>query len=186
MCCVFQRAQAAAAPLGSSVPMALDVGKSLSEASLSQKAKCYGRWDCTDARTDCPELADSVHWLLEDAKPSLKGMESLARAGHVCLAAGVTQRGSSYCREASAAPTARLPRVPSSPTSRAARGGDSHPHLSHRFFSSDEQQVRGPCCLPLRGQAQAGLGAVCLGPVKEGRSVCPRELSSQVAGEAQR
>ncbi|KAI6071590.1 UPF0450 protein C17orf58-like protein [Aix galericulata] len=134
--------------------MALDVGKSLSEASLSQKAKCYGRWDCTDARTDCPELADSVHWLLEDAKPSLKGMESLARAGHGCLAAGVTQRGSSYCREASAAPTSRLPRVSSSPTSRAARGGDSHPHLSHRFFSSDEQQTNTlgcsepPCSAP--------------------------------------
>uniref|UniRef100_A0A8C3GJB4 Centrosomal protein 68 n=1 Tax=Cairina moschata TaxID=8855 RepID=A0A8C3GJB4_CAIMO len=141
MCCVFQRAQATAAPLRSSVPMALDVGKSLSEASLSQKAKCYGRWDCTDTRMDCPELADSVHWLLEDTKPSLKGMESLARAGRGCLAAGITQRGSSYCREVSAAPTSRLPRVPSSPTSRAARGGDSHPHLSHRFFSSDEQQT---------------------------------------------
>uniref|UniRef100_A0A8B9DTS9 Centrosomal protein 68 n=1 Tax=Anser cygnoides TaxID=8845 RepID=A0A8B9DTS9_ANSCY len=129
--------------------MALDVGKSLSEASLSQKAKCYGRWDYTDVRTDCPELADSMHWLLEaeEAKPSLKGMESLARSGRGCLVAGITQRGSSYCREASSAPTSRFPRVPSAPASRAARGGDSHPHLSHRFLSSEEQQTKMVGCL---------------------------------------
>nr|XP_047916696.1 centrosomal protein of 68 kDa isoform X3 [Anser cygnoides]XP_047916697.1 centrosomal protein of 68 kDa isoform X3 [Anser cygnoides] len=144
-----ERAQAAAAPRRSSVPMALDVGKSLSEASLSQKAKCYGRWDYTDVRTDCPELADSMHWLLEaeEAKPSLKGMESLARSGRGCLVAGITQRGSSYCREASSAPTSRFPRVPSAPASRAARGGDSHPHLSHRFLSSEEQQTKMVGCL---------------------------------------
>lgn len=168
--------------------MALDVGKSLSEASLSQKAKCYGRWDYTDVRTDCPELADSMHWLLEaeEAKPSLKGMESLARSGRGCLVAGITQRGLSYCREASSAPTSRFPRVPLAPASRAARGGDSHPHLSHRFLSSDEQQVRGLYCLLRLCQAQARRGFVCLGHVKEGRSVCPKELAFQVEGEAQR
>ncbi|XP_035176471.1 centrosomal protein of 68 kDa [Oxyura jamaicensis] len=127
--------------LRSSVPMALDVGKSLSETSLSQKAKCYGRWDYTDIPTGCPELADSMHWLLEaeEAKPSL-ALESLARSGHGCLVADLTQRGSSYCKEAPSAPTSGFPGVPSAPVARAARGGDSHPHLSHRFFSSEEQQ----------------------------------------------
>ncbi|EOB02319.1 hypothetical protein Anapl_07702 [Anas platyrhynchos] len=87
-----ERAQAAAAPLRSSVPMALDVGKSLSEASLSQKAKCYGR---------------------------------------------------------------------------AACGGDSHPHLSHRFFSSDEQQ---------HSAEKYELGAALL--LQRGRERAPRPKPS--------
>ncbi|XP_021248753.1 centrosomal protein of 68 kDa isoform X2 [Numida meleagris] len=87
------RARDAAASLRrSSTPMALDVAKSLSEASLSQKAKCYGRWDCTDRQTDCLELASSVHQLLgaEEAKTALNGTEGLAASGRGGLATGVT------------------------------------------------------------------------------------------------
>uniref|UniRef100_A0A8D0FW63 Centrosomal protein 68 n=1 Tax=Strix occidentalis caurina TaxID=311401 RepID=A0A8D0FW63_STROC len=131
--------------------MAVDVGKSPAEASLSGRAEGDGRWDCADVETDYPELADSLRRLLgaEEAKPCPQGMESVAtsRCGH--LVTGVTQGGSSYRQEASSASASRFPRARTSLSEtetliyRAADGGDVPRHVSRRFLSSEEQQVRG-------------------------------------------
>uniref|UniRef100_A0A669PA92 Centrosomal protein 68 n=1 Tax=Phasianus colchicus TaxID=9054 RepID=A0A669PA92_PHACC len=112
--------------------MALDVAKSLSEASLSQKAKCYGRWDCTDRQTDCPELASNVHQLLgaEEAKTTLNGTESLAVSGRGGLAT---------------APTSRLPGMEANRLERrpltygADHSGDLSRRLGHWSFLEQQQ-----------------------------------------------
>lgn len=131
--------------------MAVDVGKSLSEASLSGKAEGNGRWDCTEVETDYPELADSLCRLLGagEAKPCLQGMESMAMSGRSRLATGVTQGGSSYRQEASSASASRFPRARASLSEtealiyRAADGDDVPRRVSRRFLSLEEQQVRG-------------------------------------------
>lgn len=111
--------------------MALDVAKSLSEASLSQKAKCYGRWDCVDGQMDCPELASNVHQLLgaEEAKATLNSTESLAASGCDGLATGVT------------APTPRLPGMKANCLERRPLiyGGDSSRCLGHWAFLGQQQ-----------------------------------------------
>ncbi|OXB82849.1 UNVERIFIED_CONTAM: hypothetical protein H355_010419 [Colinus virginianus] len=115
--------------------MALDVAKSLSEASLSHKVKCYGRWDCTDGQTDCPELASHVHQLLgaEEGKAALSGTESLPVSGRSGLAASLT------------APASRLARMKAgclerqSLTCRAELSGDSSRHLGHLSFLEQQQ-----------------------------------------------
>lgn len=130
--------------------MAVDVGKSPSEASLSGKAESDGRWDCAEVETDYPELADSLHQLLgaEEAKPCPQGTESVAMSGRSHLATGVTQGGSSYHREVSSASASRFPRARASLLETetliytADDDGDAHHHVSHRFLSSGEQQVR--------------------------------------------
>ncbi|XP_054677225.1 centrosomal protein of 68 kDa isoform X1 [Grus americana] len=141
----------------SSVPMAVDVGKSLSEASLSRKAKGDGRWDCAEVETDYPELANSLHRLLgvEEAKPCPQGTESVAMSGRSHLATGITQGGSSYCPEVSSAPTSRFPRARASLSEtetliyRATDGGDVPRHVGHRFLSSEDQQVKALGCWEL-------------------------------------
>lgn len=163
-CRVFQRAQnAAALHRRSSMLMALDVAKSLSEASLSQKAKCYGRWDCADGQTDCPELASNVHQLLgaEEAKATLNSTESLAASGCDGLATGVT------------APTSRLPGMKANCLERRPLiyGGDSSRCLGHWAFLG-QQQVRGVCRPPYCQRGLVRWGLVRLGPVGwEGASV---------------
>ncbi|XP_010121308.1 PREDICTED: centrosomal protein of 68 kDa [Chlamydotis macqueenii] len=129
--------------------MAVDVGKSLSEASLSRKAEGDGRWDCTEVEMDYPELTDSLCQILgaEEAKPCPQGTESLAMSRRSRLAAGVTQGGSSYCQEVSSASTSRFPRarVSLSETETLicrAANGDVPRRVSHRFLSSEEQQVK--------------------------------------------
>ncbi|KAM6405909.1 centrosomal protein of 68 kDa isoform 2-T3 [Pluvialis apricaria] len=130
--------------------MAVDVGKSPSEASLSGKAKGDGRWDCAEVETDYPELADSLRRLLgaEKAKPCPQGTESVAMKGRSHLATGVTQRGSSYRQEVSSASASRFPRARASLSEtemliyRANDNSDVHHHVSHRFLSSGEQQVK--------------------------------------------
>ncbi|KAM6207001.1 centrosomal protein of 68 kDa [Sarcoramphus papa] len=137
--------------------MAVDVGKSLSEASLSGKAEGNGRWDCTEVETDYPELADSLRRLLgaEEAKPCLQGMESMAMSGRSRLATSVTQEGSSYRQEASSASASRFPRARASLSEtealiyRAADGDDVPRRVSHRFLSSEEQQVKASGCWEL-------------------------------------
>ncbi|KAM6272599.1 centrosomal protein of 68 kDa isoform 3-T4 [Spheniscus humboldti] len=141
----------------SSVPMAVDVGKSLPEASLSGKAEGDGRWDCAEVETDYPELADSLRRLLgaEEAKTCLEGTESVAMSGSSRLATGVTQGGSSYLQEVSSASTSRFPRARASLSEtetliyRAADGGDVPHHVNHRFLSSEEQQVKAAGCWEL-------------------------------------
>ncbi|XP_054677229.1 centrosomal protein of 68 kDa isoform X2 [Grus americana] len=137
--------------------MAVDVGKSLSEASLSRKAKGDGRWDCAEVETDYPELANSLHRLLgvEEAKPCPQGTESVAMSGRSHLATGITQGGSSYCPEVSSAPTSRFPRARASLSEtetliyRATDGGDVPRHVGHRFLSSEDQQVKALGCWEL-------------------------------------
>uniref|UniRef100_A0A8C5X0N8 Centrosomal protein 68 n=1 Tax=Malurus cyaneus samueli TaxID=2593467 RepID=A0A8C5X0N8_9PASS len=127
--------------------MAVDVGKSPSEASLSGKAEGDGRCDCTDVETNFPELAGSLHQLLgtEEAKPSLQGTESMAVSRHSHLATGVTQGGSSCHPEMSSA--SGFPGARAKPSGmlmdRAADGGPAPRRVGHRFLSSEEQQVRG-------------------------------------------
>ncbi|KAM6367834.1 centrosomal protein of 68 kDa isoform 2-T5 [Alca torda] len=155
MCSVFQRARGLASSCGiSSVPMAVDVGKSPSEASLSGKAESDGRWDCAEVETDYPELADSLHQLLgaEEAKPCPQGTESVAMSGRSHLASGVTQGDSSYHREVSSASASRFPRARASLLETETLiyttddDGDAHRHVSHRFLSSGEQQVKASDC----------------------------------------
>ncbi|XP_026701628.1 centrosomal protein of 68 kDa isoform X2 [Athene cunicularia] len=130
--------------------MAVDVGKSASGASLSERAEGDGRWDCADVEMDYPELADSLHQLLgaEEAKPCLQGMENVATSRRGCLVTGVTQGGSSYHQEASSASASRIPRARTSLSEtetliyRAADGGSGPRRVSHRFLSSEEQQVK--------------------------------------------
>lgn len=138
--CLLCVSESAAASLRkSSVLMALDVAKSLSEASLSQKAKCYRSWDCTDRQIDCLELASNVHQLLgaEEAKATLNDSESLAVSGRGGLATGVTA-------------TSRLPGMKANRLERrpltygADHSGDSSHCLGHLSFL-EQQQVRGVC-----------------------------------------
>ncbi|XP_052640144.1 centrosomal protein of 68 kDa isoform X2 [Harpia harpyja] len=137
----------------SSVPVAVDVGKSPSEASLSGKAEGDGRWDCAEVETDYPELVDSLRQLLgaEEAKPCSQGMESMAMSGRSRLATSVTQGGSSYRQEVSSASTSRFPRERASLSEtelliyRAVDGDVPH-HVSHRFLSPEEQQVKASGC----------------------------------------
>ncbi|XP_074720435.1 centrosomal protein of 68 kDa [Strix uralensis] len=134
--------------------MAVDVGKSPAEASLSGRAEGDGRWDCADVETDYPELADSLRRLLgaEEAKPCPQGMESVATSRHGHLVTGVTQGGSRYRQEASSASASRFPRARTSLSEtetliyRAADGSDVPRHVSHRFLSSEEQQVKASGC----------------------------------------
>lgn len=131
--------------------MAVDVGKSLSEASLSGNAESSGRWGCAEVETDYPELAHSLRQVVgaEQAKPCPQGMDSVALSGHSRLGSSVTQGGSSYRQEVSSASASRLPRARESPLATEALiygvsdSGDAPRHLRHRFLSSEEHQVRG-------------------------------------------
>lgn len=131
--------------------MAGDVGKSLSDGSLSGKAEGDGSWDCAELETDCPELADSLRqlWGAEEAKPRLQGMEGKAMSRHSRLAAGATQGGLSYRQEVSSASASGFPRARASRSGTetlpegAAGGSDVPRHTGHRFLGSEEQQVRG-------------------------------------------
>ncbi|KAJ7396043.1 hypothetical protein BTVI_149166 [Pitangus sulphuratus] len=130
--------------------MAVDVGKSLSEGSLSSgNAEDDGSWDCTEVEADSPELTDSLHRLsgAEGAKPSPTGVDvAISRHGH--LATGVTQGGSSCHPEVSSAPAPGFPRARANLSgketliSRGAAGGDMPPCVSHWSLSSEEQQVK--------------------------------------------
>ncbi|XP_009991768.1 PREDICTED: centrosomal protein of 68 kDa [Chaetura pelagica] len=130
--------------------MAVVVGKSLSEASLSGKSEGNGRWDCTEVEADYPELADSLHRLLgaEEAKPCPQGTENVAMSGHGHLATDVTQGGSSYHQEVSSASAPRFPRARASLSETETLiystndGGDVAHHVSHQVLSSEEQQVK--------------------------------------------
>ncbi|XP_009701892.1 PREDICTED: LOW QUALITY PROTEIN: centrosomal protein of 68 kDa, partial [Cariama cristata] len=132
--------------------MAVDVGKSLSEASLSGKAEDDGRWDGAEVEMDYPELVDSLHRLLgaEEAKPCPQGTESVALSGRSHLATGATPGGSSYRPEASSASTSRFLRARANLSEtlicRAADSGDVPRRVSHRFRSSAEQQVKASGC----------------------------------------
>ncbi|XP_055570572.1 centrosomal protein of 68 kDa isoform X1 [Falco cherrug] len=145
--CVFQRARGLSSSCGrSSAPMAVDMGKSLSEASLSGKAEGDGRWDCAEGETD------SLCWLLgtEEAKPCSQGTEKVAMSRRSHLGAGVTQGGSSYCQEVSSASASRFPRARASLSEAGtlvcggADGGDVPHRGSHQCLSSEEQQVKAP------------------------------------------
>uniref|UniRef100_A0A8C3KC61 Centrosomal protein 68 n=1 Tax=Calidris pygmaea TaxID=425635 RepID=A0A8C3KC61_9CHAR len=131
--------------------MAVDVGKSSSEASLSRKAEGGGLWDPAEVEMDYPELAGSLRRLLgaEEAKPCPQGTESAAMSGRSRLATGVTQGGSSCHREASSESPSGSPRARAS-LSETERlliyGGDGDGHRrggGERCLSSGEQQVRG-------------------------------------------
>ncbi|XP_074944476.1 centrosomal protein of 68 kDa isoform X6 [Phalacrocorax aristotelis] len=131
----------------SSVPMAVDVGKSLSEASLSRQAQGDGRWDCAEMETDYPELADSLRRLLgsEEAKPCPQGTKSVAMSRCSRLTTGVTQGDSSYRQEVSSASASRFPRARASLLETEtliyrAADSDVPRHVSHQFLSSEEQQ----------------------------------------------
>ncbi|XP_032849379.2 centrosomal protein of 68 kDa [Tyto alba] len=134
--------------------MAVDVGKSPSEASLSGKAEGDGSWDCANVETDYPELADSLRWLLgaEEAKPCPQGTESVATSGRRRLVTGVTRAASSYRREASSASASSSARAPASLSEAelliygAADGGGVPRRFSHRFLPSEEQQVKASGC----------------------------------------
>lgn len=155
------------------VPMAVDVGKSRSEGSLSGRAEGSGSWDCAGVETDYPALADSLRQLLgaEEDKPGLQGMESEATSGRSRLAAGATQGGLSYRPEVSSA--SAFPRARASLsgtealTERAADGSDGPRPSGHRFLSSEEQQVRGLYVRVLLhqgevpGQVQTCLSGLC-------------------------
>ncbi|POI28151.1 hypothetical protein CIB84_008099, partial [Bambusicola thoracicus] len=128
----------------SSTLMALDVAKSHSEASLSRKAKCYGRWDRMDGQMDCPELADNAHQLLgaEEGKAALNSMESLAASGCDGLASSVT------------APTFRSPGMKANCLERrpltygADHSGDSSRCLGHWAFLEQQQADYWACAIP--------------------------------------
>ncbi|NXU93612.1 CEP68 protein, partial [Xiphorhynchus elegans] len=131
----------------SSVRMAVDVGKSLSEASLSRNAEDDGGWDCTEVEMDCPELTESLHQLsgAEEAKPSPQGMD-VAMSRHSLVATGVTQGGSSCHPEVSSASAPKFPRARANLSEegtliyRGADGGDVPHGVSQWSLSSDEQQ----------------------------------------------
>ncbi|XP_010081276.1 PREDICTED: centrosomal protein of 68 kDa [Pterocles gutturalis] len=93
--------------------MAVDVGKSPFEASLSGKVKGGGRWDCAEVETDDLERADSLCRLVgaEEAKPCLQGTESAAVSRHHCSTTGGTQGGLSYHQEVSPASASGFPRA---------------------------------------------------------------------------
>ncbi|XP_069709073.1 centrosomal protein of 68 kDa isoform X2 [Phaenicophaeus curvirostris] len=131
--------------------MAVDVGKSLSEASLSGKAGSDGRWDCAEVETDYPELTDSLCRLLEaeEAKPCSQGTESVTMSGYSRLATGVTQGGSSYHQELSSGSPSGFPRArpnlsETETLSYRATDGNVPLHVRQKFLSSEEQQMF--CC----------------------------------------
>ncbi|NXP39757.1 CEP68 protein, partial [Leiothrix lutea] len=131
----------------SSVPMAVDVGKSPSEESLSGNAEGDGRWDGADTESDFPELAGSLQRLLgtEEAKPGPQGTESVALSRH--MAAGVTQGGSGCHPEASSA--SGFPRARAKPSGKGVLvdGAADGRRVGHCFLSSEEeQQVRALGC----------------------------------------
>ncbi|XP_058689870.1 centrosomal protein of 68 kDa isoform X3 [Poecile atricapillus] len=134
----------------SSVLMAVDVGKSPSEESLSGKAEGNGRWDGADTEMDFLELAGSLHQLLgtEEAKPSLQGTESVAVSRHSHMATGVTQEGSSCHPKVSSAFVPRFSRASANSSGkgvlvdRAADGGPVPRRVGHWFLSSEEEQVK--------------------------------------------
>ncbi|XP_066172561.1 centrosomal protein of 68 kDa [Sylvia atricapilla] len=145
VCCVFQRRRGSAPPRGSSsVLMAVDVGKSPSEESLSGKAEDDGRWDSADTESDFPGLAGSLHRLLgtEEAKASLQGTESVALSRH--MATGVTQGGSGCRPEVSSASAPGFPRARANPSGKD-RAADGH-EVGRCFLSSEEQQVKALGC----------------------------------------
>ncbi|XP_037987822.1 centrosomal protein of 68 kDa isoform X3 [Motacilla alba alba] len=130
--------------------MAVDVGKSPSEESLSRKAEGDGRWDSTDTEMDFPELAGSLHQLLgtEEAEPSLQGTEGVAVSRHSHMATDVTHGGSSCPPEVSSASAPRFPRARANSSERgllvdrAADGGPVPCRVGRWFLSSEEQQVK--------------------------------------------
>ncbi|XP_023779128.1 centrosomal protein of 68 kDa [Cyanistes caeruleus] len=145
------RARGSASTCGrSSVLMAVDVGKSPSEESLSGKAEGNGRWDGADTEMDILELAGSLHQLLgtEEAKPSLQGAESMAVSRHSHMATGVTQGGSSCHPKVSSAFVPRFSRASANSSGkgvlvdRAADGGPVPRRVGHWFLSSEEEQVK--------------------------------------------
>ncbi|XP_056343093.1 centrosomal protein of 68 kDa isoform X3 [Oenanthe melanoleuca] len=142
------RARGSASSCGSSsVLMAVDVGKSPSEESLSRKAEGDGTWHSADTEPDFPELAGSLHRLLgtEEAEPSLQGTESR----HSHTATGVTQGGSSCHTEVSSASAPGFPRARAGKgvlVDRAADGGPVPCRGGHWFLSSKEQQVKALGC----------------------------------------
>ncbi|XP_072188100.1 centrosomal protein of 68 kDa isoform X2 [Excalfactoria chinensis] len=118
--------------------MALDVAKSHSEASLSQKAKCYGRWDCMDRQTDQLELVSDVHQLLgaEEATAAQNSTESLAVSGD--LDTDVTAPASRL----PGMKTDRLERRPltyGADRSGVTYGADSSCYLGHWSFLEQQQ-----------------------------------------------
>ncbi|XP_025936472.1 centrosomal protein of 68 kDa isoform X4 [Apteryx rowi] len=133
---------------GSAASMALDVERSPSEASLSGKPKHYGGWNYADVETDYPELVNGVRRRLdaEEVRSSPKGTERMAMSGRGRLVSGVTQRDSSYCREAPLPSASRLSGAKANYmerqpfVSRTTPGSDLSRHVSHRFLSSEEQQ----------------------------------------------
>ncbi|XP_068042455.1 centrosomal protein of 68 kDa isoform X1 [Anomalospiza imberbis] len=142
------RARGSASSRGRScVLMAVDVGKSPSEESLSGKGKGDGRWDSADTEMDFPELAGSLHQLLgtEEAKPSLQVTEGVAVSRHSHMATDVTHGGSG---EVSSASTPRFPRARANSSGkellvdRAADGDPVPCRAGHWFLSSKEQQVK--------------------------------------------
>lgn len=132
--------------------MAVDVRKSPSEASLSGDGiEGDGRWDCTEMETDYLELTDSLRRLLgtEEARPCPQGTDSVAVSGRGHLVDGVTQGGSSHRQEMSSASAHRSPRARAGLSEaetliyRADDDVDVLCHVSRRFLSSGEPQVRG-------------------------------------------
>lgn len=169
VCCVFQRARLSASPCGRScVPMAVDVRRSPSEASLGGKADGDGRWDCAGVQSGHPELADSLRRLLgtEEAKPCPQGTDGVAASARGHLIDGVTRGGSSDRQEVSSASAHGFPRArgslsePEALIYRSDDDIDALCHVGRRFLSSGEPQVRG---LHVTGAA-ASLG----GPGRDG------------------
>ncbi|XP_065487522.1 centrosomal protein of 68 kDa isoform X2 [Caloenas nicobarica] len=137
--------------------MAVDVRKSPSEASLSGKAEGDGSWDCAEVEADYPELADSLRWLLgtEEAKPCPRGTDGVAGSGRGHLVDGVTQGGSSFRQGVLSASAHRFPRARASLSEagtsiyRADDEVDVLCHVSRRFLSSGEPQVKASGCWEL-------------------------------------
>nr|XP_026650728.1 centrosomal protein of 68 kDa isoform X2 [Zonotrichia albicollis] len=134
----------------SSVPMAVGVGKSPSEESLSGQAEGDGRWDGADTETEFPEPPGSLHHLLgtEEAKPSQRGTEGVAVSRHGHKATDVTHGGSSCHPDVSSASAPGFPRARANSSGkgllvdRAADGGPVPCRVGHWFLSSEEQQVK--------------------------------------------
>ncbi|RLW07087.1 hypothetical protein DV515_00003926 [Chloebia gouldiae] len=130
--------------------MAVGVGRSPSEESLSGKGEADGRWDSVDTEMDFPELAGSLHQLLgtEEAKPSLQGTEGVAVSRHSHMATDLTHGGSSCHPEVSSASTPRFSRARAKFSGKGLlvdtdADGDPVPCRAGRWLlSSKEQQVK--------------------------------------------
>ncbi|XP_068796805.1 centrosomal protein of 68 kDa isoform X3 [Struthio camelus] len=141
---------------GSAALMALGVEKSLSEASLSGKAKRYGRWSYVEVETDYPEVGNGARQRLdaEEVRSSLKGAERVAMSGRGRSVPGVTQRNSSSCREVPLASASRLSTAKANFVERqplissTTPGTDPSHHIGHRFSSSEERQMKTGCSEP--------------------------------------